>query len=148
MGMTAVVETEFSCTLSDGNAGLQALLDGAERFFVDAGVPDHAAAQLLVALDEVVSNIFVHGVREGEPTVDVRLRHRPGRLVGEVVDDGMSFDPLAAAPPDTSLSIDDRPIGGLGLHIVRATMDDIRYDRDHGQNRLRFHKDYGLGNRT
>ena len=136
--------TEFNCTFSDGNAGLQAMMDGAEAFLAEHAVPDRAAAQTLIALDEIVSNIFAHGVREGEPTVRVGLRIAEGRIAGEIVDDGIAFDPLAAAPPDTGLSIEDRPIGGLGLHIVRETMDEIRYDRDHGRNRLRFHKMFAL----
>jgi len=122
-------------------------MDGAEAFLAKAGVPIRVAAQTLVALDEVVSNIFVHGVREGEPTVRVRLAVVPGRISGIIEDDGVAFDPLAVAAPDTSLAAEDRPIGGLGLHIVRQTMDDIRYDRDHGQNRLRFHKKFAIENR-
>ncbi|WP_257550377.1 ATP-binding protein [Sphingopyxis sp. DBS4] len=136
--------TEFNCTLSDGNAGLQAMMDGAEAFLADNAIPDRTAARVLIALDEIVSNIFAHGVREGEPTVAVGLRIAEGRIAGEIVDDGIAFDPLAAPPPDTGLSLEDRPIGGLGLHIVRETMDEIRYDRDHGQNRLRFHKMFAL----
>lgn len=139
--------TEFDCILSDGHAGLQRLMDDAEAFLAGAAVPDRIAAQILVALDEVVSNIFMHGVREGEPNVRVRLTVADGAVSGVIDDDGIAFDPLAAAVPDTSLSAEDRPIGGLGLHIVRKTMDDIRYDRDHGQNRLRFHKIFAIGNR-
>lgn len=136
--------TEFNCTLSDSSAGLQAMMDAAEAFLADNAIPDRTAARILIALDEIVSNIFAHGVREGEPTVTVGLRVAEGRIAGEIVDDGIAFDPLAAAPPDTGLSLEDRPIGGLGLHIVRETMDEIRYDRDHGRNRLRFHKMFAL----
>jgi serine/threonine-protein kinase RsbW len=138
------VATEFNCTLSDSSAGLQAMMDAAEAFLADNAIPDRTAARILIALDEIVSNIFAHGVREGEPTVAVGLRIVEGRIAGEIVDDGIAFDPLAAAPPDTGLSLEDRPIGGLGLHIVRETMDEIRYDRDHGRNRLRFHKMFAL----
>ncbi|MCW0198123.1 ATP-binding protein [Sphingopyxis sp.] len=136
--------TEFTCTLSDSRAGLQAMMDSAEAFLADNAIPDRTAARILIALDEIVSNIFVHGIREGEPTVAVGLRVAEGRIAGEIVDDGIAFDPLSAAPPDTGLSLEDRPIGGLGLHIVRETMDEIRYDRDHGRNRLRFHKMFAL----
>lgn len=138
------MKTEFSRTLSDGNAGLQALLDAAEQFFTDHAVPDRTAAQILVALDEITSNIFVHGSSAAEPTVHVRLRKAPDRVAIEIVDDGAAFDPLAATPPDISLPVEERPIGGLGLHIVRKTMDNLRYDRDHGQNRLRFYKRFAL----
>jgi serine/threonine-protein kinase RsbW len=132
-GTIGVVATEFNCTLSDGHAGLQAMMDAAEAFLAKHAVSDRTAAQMLVALDEIVSNIFAHGVREGEPTVAVRLHVTDTRIAGEIVDDGIAFDPLGAAPPDTGLSLEDRPIGGLGLHIVRRTMDDISYDRDHGR---------------
>ena len=134
------METEFACSLSDGHAGLQGLMDGAEAFLARAGVPDRTMAQIMVALDEIVSNIFTHGAKGRMPAVEVRLRASAGLVRGEVVDNGAAFDPLAAPEPDTALPAERRTIGGLGIHIIRKTMDDIRYDRDHGRNRLRFHK--------
>ena len=54
-----------------------------------------------------------------------------------IADDGRPFDPLTEAPePDLESAIEDRPIGGLGVHLVRTMMDEVRYRREEGKNRL------------
>jgi serine/threonine-protein kinase RsbW len=57
-----------------------------------------------------------------------------------VADDGPEFDPLSAAEPDTTLGVEDRPIGGLGIALVRRLMDEVAYERRDGRNRLRFER--------
>lgn len=136
------METEFACTLSDGRAGFQALMDDAEAFLAHRNVPDTTASQIMIALDEIIANILSHGVRDGDPVVHVDLRVADGAVAGEIRDDGIAFDPLQNDEPDTSQSVEDRPIGGLGIHLVRKMMDELRYDRRHRQNRLQFHKKF------
>ena len=136
------METEFACTLSDGRAGFQALMDDAEAFLAHRNVPDTTASQIMIALDEIITNILSHGVRDGEPVVHVDLRVADSAVAGEIRDDGIAFDPLQNDEPDTSQSVEDRPIGGLGIHLVRKMMDELRYDRRHRQNRLQFHKKF------
>ncbi len=57
-----------------------------------------------------------------------------------VVDDGPEFDPLSAAQPDTTLGVENRPVGGLGIALVRRLMDEVAYERRDGRNRLRFER--------
>lgn len=142
--MMGVVDTEFACTLSDRHAGFKAMMDDAESFLARQDVPENTVGQVMIALDEIVSNIFDHGARDGEPTINIRLQARRDKVTAVIVDDGIAFDPLQSAEPDTSLSAEERPIGGLGIHLVKKMMDDVRYDRDHRQNRLRFHKRFAL----
>jgi serine/threonine-protein kinase RsbW len=142
--MIGAVETEFACTLSDRHAAFRAMMDNAETFLAKQEIPAAVIGKMMIAVDEIVSNIFAHGARDGEPTVSVRLHVGPDRVSAEIVDDGIAFDPLQNTGPDTGLSVEERPIGGLGIHLVRKMMDDARYDRDHGQNRLRFHKRFAL----
>jgi phosphoserine phosphatase RsbU/P len=83
-----------------------------------------------VALDELLHNTIVYGFsgREGgEVTVEVELGG--DRLRVTLTDDGSPFDPLAATPPDTALSVAERQIGGLGIHLVRRMMDEVSYQR-------------------
>ena len=54
----------------------------------------------------------------------------------EFIDDGRSFDPLTTPPPDMDLPLEERPIGGIGIAIVRALVDEIGYTREHNHNRL------------
>lgn len=139
-----IVETEFACTLSNGRAGFQALMDDAEAFLERRDVPGTTTSQIMIALDEIITNILSHGVRDGEPVVQVELRVADGAVAGQIKDDGIAFDPLQNDEPDTSQSVEDRPIGGLGIHLVRKMMDGLHYDRRHRQNRLQFHKNFAV----
>ena len=137
------MESDFSRTLSDGKAGFPALLDAIEAHLADAGVPKTAIGPVLIAADEVVSNVLNHGGEGGAgPTVQVDLRVADGRVAVQIADDGAAFDPIAADAPDTTQSIEDRRIGGLGIHLVKTLMDSVAYDRADGRNLLRFSKGY------
>lgn len=138
---------EFSRTLANGKAGFPDLLEAIEAHLEQAEVPPGTSAQLMIAFDEIISNVLNHGTDGGAPAIEVSLSIAGSSILAEVSDDGKPFDPLAAAPPDTSLSVEDREIGGLGIHLVRELMDDIAYTRQAGTNRLRFSKDYALDSR-
>ena len=94
-----------------------------------------------VALDEVVSNVVNYGHRGGsDRPIVVHVLVRPGRLEVEIVDEGEPFTPLERDSPDVSQTLDERPVGGLGIHIVKQLMDDVSYHREDGRNHLRFAK--------
>jgi serine/threonine-protein kinase RsbW len=135
---------EFARTLSDGQAGFPALLAAIEAHLESQDVPPGPSAQLMIAFDEIISNVLNHGGDGEAPTVEISLAISGGSARAEVADDGKPFDPLAAPPPDTSLSVEDREIGGLGIHLVRELMDDVTYAHEKGRNRLRFSKIYRI----
>jgi len=105
------------------------------RFAEAHALPDAVRRSLSVALDELLANELSHGMAgrdTGLLTVDAELDQE--RLTVTLTDDGPPFDPLTQAAPDTTLSVDDRPIGGLGIHLVRELMDEVRYERRDGHN--------------
>ena len=106
------------------------------------GCPPKDKARLLVALDEVVSNVVRCSGASGL-AVAVRFAREPRGATVSVSDDGTPFDPLRVPPPDTTLAADDRPIGGLGMLLLRKTMDAVSYRYAHGCNILSFRKDFG-----
>lgn len=135
--------SDFFRTLSDGRAGFPALMDAVEAHLAGAGAPDAAIAPVMIATDEVVSNILNHGGDGGpSPQVEVEVCVADGRIAVRIADDGAAFNPIEAAAPDTDLSIEDRAIGGLGIHLVKQLMDSVAYDRSSGRNHLRFSKTY------
>ncbi len=88
-------------------------------------------------LEELLVNIINHGHEAGFDDFDVTLRSEPDRLTIEVVDGGKPFDPVNDAPaPVLTGSLADRPVGGLGLHLVRSMVDEIRYKRTGGKNHV------------
>lgn len=138
------MEAGFARILSDGGAELSDLMDAAEGWLAAEGVPSGAVAQIMVALDEVVSNALRHGSEGSSPAIAVAMNVGSGRVTVEVADDGAPFDPLAVAAPDIGLPVESRPIGGLGIHLVRQLADAVEYRRENGCNRLRFHKAFDL----
>ncbi len=90
-----------------------------------------------LVLEELGLNIIDYGHDEGVHEFDICLTSEEGAITIEVVDDGKPFDPLNDAPqPDLASDLEDRRVGGLGLHLVRTTMDDMSYRRDQGKNHL------------
>lgn len=135
------MDDDFSHTLLDGRTGLPALLDALEAHLETSGAPPAAVSAVMIAADEVLSNVVDYG---GARRVEVSARARDGRVSLDVLDDGRAFDLTAAAAPDTTLSLDERPIGGLGIHLVRELMQDVRYVREGEKNKLSFSRAYDV----
>ena len=131
------MDADFSHTLSGGRTGLANLLDALEAHLLAAGAPISAVSAVMIAADEVLSNALDHS---GAQAIAVTAGVRAGRVTATVTDDGAPFDPTSAPAPDTGLSIDERKIGGLGVHLVRQLMDEVRYERVDGHNKLSFTK--------
>ena len=124
-----------------GKPGEIARANAALTAFAEANaVPPAVRRSLNVALDELLQNTLMHGFagRQGAGggagglTIAVELL--PDRVTVTLTDDGQPFNPLAAATPDTARPLEDRPVGGLGIHLVRQLMDDVHYQRQGGRN--------------
>lgn len=140
--MSAV--TTFNIQAS--RAGVAAFADQFEAHCEPAGVPMAVVRAFQVAFDEVLTNVVDYGLK-GDPggRIYVHLQIDDDAVHADVVDNGPAFDPLSdSALPDLDLEIDDRPIGGLGVHLVRTLMDEVGYHYADGQNHLsllkRFHR--------
>lgn len=138
--------SSFERTLTDGQTGFVGFLETIETHLDAQCIPPATAAQLMIVFDEVISNVFTHGGDGREPAVFVQIDVREGSVVAEIADDGDAFDPLSQPEPDTTLSVEDRALGGLGIHIVRKLMDEVVYSRKDGWNTLRFFKVFPLDN--
>ena len=98
-------------------------------------VPDSVRRSFNVALDELLANVLSHGaVGPDTRALTMQIALEEERLTVTLADDGPAFDPFSQSAPDTTLSVDDRPIGGLGIHLVRKLMDEVSYERQDGQN--------------
>jgi sigma-B regulation protein RsbU (phosphoserine phosphatase) len=92
---------------------------------------------LKVALDEILTNIISYAyVDAGEKPIVTRLSLDQGRLTVELEDDGRAFNPLQVPEPDTKQLLEERPIGGLGIHLVRKLVDALEYRRQNDRNIL------------
>jgi anti-sigma regulatory factor (Ser/Thr protein kinase) len=105
------------------------------EFAESHGMPAGARRSVSVALDELLANALSHGRTGSDPcsmTVEVELDQEHVRVI--ITDDGPPFDPFGNDAPDTTLSVEQRPVGGLGLHLVRKLMDRVSYERRDDHN--------------
>ena len=104
--------------------------------------PMKAQMQIDIAIDELFGNIahYAYNPDVGEATVRVEVTGEPLSVVITFIDGGVPYDPLAAADPDTTLSAEERAIGGLGIFMVRKSMDEITYRYENGRNILSIRK--------
>lgn len=99
----------------------------------------HLAMRLRLALDEKATNAISHGfVSDAVHDDAIHLQTMlDNRMVSAIIEDrGRPFDPLSLPPADITLALETREIGGQGVHLVRATMDEVRYKRLRGKNRV------------
>jgi anti-sigma regulatory factor (Ser/Thr protein kinase) len=112
-----------------------------QEFWAGAALPADGAFPFELALEELFMNVVRHGSPAGTvPRVEVSLSLADGSLTMTVEDDGLAFDPLALPAPDLEASVEARPIGGLGVYLVRQMMDVVSYRRDGTHNQLRLTK--------
>ena len=104
--------------------------------------PLRAQTQIDVAIDELFSNIakYAYHPDTGPATVRVEVEKDPLAVIITFIDNGIPYDPLSTAVPDVTLSAEQRQVGGLGIYLVRKTMDEITYEYKNGQNILKIKK--------
>ena len=104
--------------------------------------PMKAQMQIDIAIDELFGNIahYAYNPEIGQATVRVEVIEEPLAVTITFIDNGVPYDPLAKADPDTTLSAEERDIGGLGIFMVKKTMDEITYEYKDGQNILAIKK--------
>ena len=104
--------------------------------------PMKAQMQIDIAIDELFSNIarYAYAPNVGEATVRVQSSDDPLTVIITFIDNGVPYNPLEKEDPDTTLSADDRQIGGLGIYMVKKSMDSMEYEYRNGQNILSIKK--------
>ncbi|WP_424812612.1 ATP-binding protein [Roseococcus sp. YIM B11640] len=110
------------------------LLDALEAYAEEADLDPAAAARLNLVAEEIAANVAMHA--EGATYFELSVMPRDGALDISIQDDGPEYDPLARDDADTDSDVEEREIGGLGVHLVRKLTQGVRYERQAGLNRL------------
>lgn len=128
---------------------LEATLENVEKVteFVDAALEKYdcspkAEVQINIAIDEIFSNIarYAYDPKIGKAEVEIEVIEDPLSVIITFTDGGVPYDPLKKADPDITLSAEERQIGGLGIFMVKKSMDDISYEYKDGKNILTIRK--------
>lgn len=120
---------------------LPSLLDGIQQFAETRGWDSLFSAQVLLIVEELVVNAMSYGGRDSdEGWIYVRFDCLEGGLSILIADNGQPYDPFESATPDLELDLDDRPVGGLGVHFVREMTERQSYTRTGSENRVTLFK--------
>ena len=127
-------------TFPASDAALHEALDLVEQTLTDAGCSMKTVLQITVCVEEMFVNVahYAYGENEGDVTLAVGVENGIASIT--LIDSGIPFDPLQAKQPDITLSAEERSIGGLGIFMVRKSMDEVSYERRDGQNRFTMKK--------
>lgn len=108
-----------------------------QEFASKRGLPLELGRRISVIFDDLLNNVISYAFPDGEGhEIEIRTELADNRLTVTISDDGIPFNPLGAGVPDTSLPLESRAIGGLGIHLVRNLVDEVSYQRRIGRNVL------------
>ena len=133
--------TERHLVLHNDISQIPQLAEFMEAISAETKLDQGIAMSLNLALEEAVTNVILYAYPEGsDGLVDLEAVIWQDHLDFILSDSGTPFDPTEAAPPDLSLDVMDRPIGGLGIYLVKTIMDQVSYERKDGKNILSMTK--------
>ena len=104
-------------------------------------VPPDTEGDVSLALEEALINVILHGCADEKPhDIQVCFSIESTEIILELEDDGIPYNPLNAPPPDLDVPIEQRKIGGLGVHLMKNLVDHLEYHYENGRNRLTMTK--------
>ena len=132
-------------TLEARVENLDQVLSFVDGYLEQLGCPMKAQLQIDVAVEELFVNIAHYAYKPGigSATIRVEAAQEPPAVSITFIDRGTPYDPLKKPDPDVTLSAEERQIGGLGIYMVKKSMDDIQYRYEDGQNILTIRKKIG-----
>lgn len=127
----------LSLNLESSLESLGQIEQAVAAFGAEQGWPADLLFHVQLVLDELATNVINHGYGESGHAFQVMVESKPQAVRIEVVDEARPFDPLQDAPqPTTDASVEEREVGGLGVHIAKQLMDEMEYRRENGRNHL------------
>lgn len=131
------MQHQLTVSITRGLEDLPRVVAAVDEFCASISASEQDAHSLHLAIEEAVSNVLQHGYGGMPRPVNVSLEIMlPGRVRAVVTDRAPPYNPLSRPEVDTELPLDERPIGGLGVHLVKKLMDATSYERRDGQNVL------------
>lgn len=129
-------------TLSATVENIEAVTNFINERLENVDCPMKAKLQIDVAIDELFGNIahYAYETKTGNVTVRIDFADNPTAVIITFADSGIPYNPLTQDEPDVTLSAEERQVGGLGIYMVKKTMDEITYEYTDGMNVLKIRK--------
>ena len=135
---------EKQVSIQNRLAEIAAVTDALEEFALANGIPDTITWRFQLALEELLRNVIAHAYADSDDHgISIRFRCIDMSFSATVIDDGIPFNPLNAEAPDLSDALDEREIGGLGIHLARNVVEEIEYAWDDGKNAVTLRSGFG-----
>ncbi|MHC5027422.1 MAG: ATP-binding SpoIIE family protein phosphatase [Planctomycetota bacterium] len=136
-----VTEHSFDITVPNQLSSIDTVNERFNGFADETGMPIEIRRHINMVFDELLNNIVSYGFEdERDHAIEVRVSLERQRLVIEILDDGQPFNPFSQESPDTTLPLEERQIGGLGIHLVQKVMDQVSYERRIDKNLVKLVK--------
>ena len=139
--------SDLSFTLRNDRSEIARMFTLLEGFCQANEIPEDDMFNVRLVLDEAVINVIVHGYEDSRRhEIHVSLSLDSGALAVHIDDDGIAYNPLDAPAPRFDLPIEQRRIGGLGVHIMKTLASSVEYRREDGRNHLDIEIQLGVQN--
>lgn len=136
-------QTHFHKCVQGQLSEIEGLTEEIHAWADHCNIPARTINSVILMMDELLTNVITHGYSEEDGgEIEVRLTLIADAVEVTIRDSAPAFDPFSIAEPDTTLGIDERDIGGLGVHFVRKMADNFSYQRDDNINEVRFIKHF------
>jgi serine/threonine-protein kinase RsbW len=136
---TAVTIDQISTKVINERPEIPRLAVRIDAFCRERNISGRVSHRFNLALEEALTNIISYGFPDGERhEIEVGVVYDGSSLTASISDDGAAFDPLSQTAPDIHASVEERKVGGLGIHLLRTLTDSVDYRRADGRNHLTF----------
>ena len=123
--------------VKNDRAEIQPMVNVVIQYCKEQGISDETIQDMGLVLEEILTNIIKYSYNDGlEHEIVVEIDNEADSLQFRVEDDGNPFDPTKFYNPDVEKNFDDRQIGGMGIHLIRSLMDEVKYEFTQGRNIL------------
>jgi serine/threonine-protein kinase RsbW len=135
-----MTDQSFAMTIGSDIAEIPGVSARLEEDMGAHGFSPEEVLDTQLAVEEVITNIIVHGYRGQGGGIQLSCRFFRDHIEIRITDSAPRFDPLSMPEPDLDATIDERRIGGLGIYLIRQVMDSISYHYENGKNVLTMEK--------
>ena len=126
---------DFQLTIKNELSNIDLVNDRFKAFAHGKEIPKNVVGAVCMVFDDLLTNIISYAYKDDEQhDIGIQVFLKKNSIVIIIIDDGFPFDPFQGDAPETQLSIEERDVGGLGIHLVKEIMDDVSYQRKTNQN--------------